>query len=788
MEENYEPLKAEKLVRELWERNNLYKFDGSSDKPVFSIDTPPPTISGDLHMGHMFSYSHAEFIARYKRMRGYNVFYPIGIDDNGLPTEILIEKKFKTTAENLGRDKFVKLVKDNIGTYIDSYIEIFKKMGLSIDWSKKYETISSSVQKTSQLSFLKLVEQGRVYRNEEPVLFCPKCKTVISQMELEDKTLESKIYTIDFDGIEIATTRPELLPACVAVFVNPNDERYKGIVGKSLKVPLFGNEVKVLKDDKVDKDFGTGAVMCCTFGDVTDVEWYKNYKLELKVIIDDQGRMSNDYFKGLSIKEAREKIVNDLKASGLVKSEKSITHSVNVHERCGTEVEFIVKKQWKIRYLDLKDKFIELGRQVSWHPEYMRVRYENWVNGLRWDWNISRQRMFGVKFPLWYCSKCGKPKFARIEDLPVDPFVDKPNEPCECGSTEFEPETDVMDTWATSSLTPLINAKWGETENYMDKIYPMSMRPQAHEIISFWTFTTIVKSYFHTGVAPWHDIMLSGHGLDQHGKPIHKSWGNVIEPMPYIEKFGADAIRYWASGAMLGDDISFQEKDITASVRLAKKMWNVGRFIELHKLPKTSNNEVSYVDTLIMAKLCKVLADVTKSFDNYDYFRARMKAEEFFWEFANDYLEIVKYRIYDSDYSAIYTTAKIFLYILKMLAPIMPFVTDYIYQQLFIANKDMLELIEEPKVSIHTTSWPECTVGADDELVEKWSTLLDIVHFTRKWKHEKGMPLNAEIQNIVINEKLQEYIKDALDDIKGALKSKNAEFGSTGNELCIVEK
>ncbi|MGC8651895.1 MAG: valine--tRNA ligase [Candidatus Micrarchaeia archaeon] len=785
MENSYDHESAEKRIIEFWEQSSIFAFDEKSSKQVFSIDTPPPTVSGELHMGHMFSYSHADFIARYKRMRGFNVFYPFGLDNNGLPTELLMEKKFNTTAEALGREKFVKLVSDNIGAYVDNYTALFKRMGLSVDWNRRYETISSEVQKISQLSFLKLAGMGRVYRSEEPVLYCPKCKTVVSQMELEDKTLESNIYTVSFGGVDIATTRPELLPACVAVLVNPADARYKSLIGKKVKVPLVDSEVAVIADDGVDKDFGTGAVMCCTFGDATDVEWYKKYHLDLKIIIDENGRMTNGQFKGMTIKEARAKIVEALKSRGLVKSESSITHSVNTHERCGTEIEFLVKKQWKIKYLDLKEKFIEMGRQVKWHPEFMRVRYENWVNGLKWDWNISRQRMFGVKFPVWYCKKCGKPKFANEKDLPVDPFTESPKEPCECGSTEFEPETDIMDTWATSSLTPLINAHWGSDSSIMDRIFPMSLRPQAHEIISFWTFTTIVKSYFHTGSIPWRDIMLSGHGLDQHGRPIHKSWGNVIVPAPYIEKYGADALRYWASTAMLGDDISFQEKELIAAIRLEKKLWNVGRFIEMHLPAKSGIPELKHTDVMELAKLSKVIREVTESFENFDYFKARMRTEEFFWEFANDYLEIAKGRIYDGEASSIYTTAKAFLAVLKMLAPIMPFVTEEIYQKLFVANRDALGAIEDIRQSIHLSGWPE-PGELNESYIESMNSLLEVVHCARKWKHEHGMPLNAELSKITVNEKYRGSIAGSEDDIKNTVKTHQLDF-SRIEEACNIE-
>jgi valyl-tRNA synthetase len=785
MDKNYNPAKAENEIRQLWDDKDIFKFDENSSKPIFSIDTPPPTISGELHMGHMFSFSHADFIARYKRMRGYNVFYPLGVDNNGLPTEVLIERTYNVTSDSLGSEKFAKLVSDNIGKYKQNYVETFKKLGLSIDMKNVYETISIPIQKISQLSFIKLFEQGRVYKAEEPVLFCPKCKTVISQMELEDKEVESVIYTVKFGEIKIATTRPELLPACVAVFVNPEDSKYKGIVGKQIEVPLIGSSVKVYADSRVNPNFGTGAVMCCTFGDTTDIEWYKQYHLDLKIIIDSNGKLNYDFLKGLSIKAARDKIVEELKGKGLIEKEEKIKHNVNVHERCGTEIEFIVKSQWKVKYLDLKEKLIELGREVNWHPEFMRIRYENWVNGLKWDWNISRQRVWGIKFPVWYCKKCGTPKIAKESELPVDPSMSKPSEPCECGSTEFEPETDVMDTWATSSLTPLINARWGSKDNLMGKLFPMSLRPQGYDIIATWAFTTIVKSYLHTGSVPWKDIMLSGLGLDPHGRSIHKSLGNIIYPGSYFEKYGADTIRYWASGNLPGEDASFQEKEIIAASRLINKIWNVGRFIEMYKKP-CIEYEPSYVDKLMLSNLNAVLKKVINDFENFDYFNARNSAEELFWEFANDYLEIIKQRIYNHDTAALCVLAKIFLNILKLLAPIIPFSTEYIYQQLFIANKELLGK-EEAEVSIHITKLPEYNPELED-LSEAWSTLASTVHYIRKWKHQNELSLNTRIKSIKINEKYRKQLESALEDIKNVAGAENAIFGETGEEQCIIER
>ena len=778
MEDKYDASIEEPKILAYWEEHKIYKFDEQSSKPIFSIDTPPPTVSGDIHMGHVFSYSQAEFIARYKRMRGFNVFYPFGLDNNGLPTELLIEKKHGIAAEDLGRDKFVELVMHDVKEYNEQYINLFKRLGLSIDWSLTYETISKDVQKISQKSFIDLYKMGRIVRKNSPVLYCPKCKTVVSQMELEDKVLKSKLVYIKFGDLTIATTRPELLPACVGLFVNPKDERYKSFVGKSIKVPLFGYEVKVYADDSINPEFGTGAEMCCTFGDQNDIALYKAYNLDLRMVIDGKGRLNVEPYKGLSIKEAREKIVEDLKKAGLVVKEEEIEHSVNVHERCGTEIEYLMKEQWYITYLDLKEKLLEQGRKVKWHPEYMRVRYENWVNGLKWDWCISRQRYFGVYFPVWYCKKCGRPKIAKEEDLPVNPFVDKPKEKCECGSDEFVPETDVMDTWATSSLTPLINARWGLDNKYA-KVYPMSMRSNAYEIISFWDFTTIVKSLLHTNNIPWQHLMISGQGLDPHGRPMHKSWGNVVDPKTYIEKYGADPVRYWASSSSLGEDNSFQEKEIVAGARLVNKLWNIGKFITLTGTDKQGfgiEKDLTPIDHYFLQELAKVIKDSISYFEDFDYFKARNEIEAYFWRFANEYLEFVKKRVYGKEVSASKTINTIFLNLLKLFAPFLPFITEAIYLRIY---KDKLG----PE-SVHLLSWPEeseIEKAVDAKAAKTGAEAYTVISYIRQWKHANKLALNAPIKQVVI----EGIDESAFADIENAMNIGEIKQGT--GELQIPE-
>ncbi|MGC8647832.1 MAG: valine--tRNA ligase [Candidatus Micrarchaeia archaeon] len=773
MEDKYDPKSIEPKIIDFWEREKVFAFDRSSKKPIYSIDTPPPTISGFIHMGHIFSYSQTEFIARYKRMRGYNVFYPFGLDNNGLPTELLIEKKYNVAASQIGREKFWEIAAKAIPEYNEMYISIFKRLGISVDWSLIYQTISKDVQKISQKSFIELYKMGRIERRKSPVLYCPKCNTVVSQMELTDKQVKSKLVYIKFgENIVVATSRPELIPACVGIFVNPNDDRYKGMVGKIVKVPISGQEVKVYSDESIKPDFGTGAEMCCTFGDQNDIYLYKKYNLDLRIVIGDDGKFSAGPYKGLGIKEARERIIDDLKEKGLVVKEEEIVHSVNVHERCETEIEYLVKEQWFIKYLDMKEQLIGQGQKVKWFPEYMRVRYENWVNGLKWDWCISRQRYFGINFPVWYCKKCGKPKIASEEDLPVNPFIDKPKEPCECGSKEFVPETDVLDTWATSSLTPLINARWG-LDNAFSYIYPMDLRANAYDIIAMWDFTTIAKSLFHTNSIPWRNVMISGQGLDPHGKPMHKSKGNVVEPMPYIEKYGADAVRYWASSSMLGEDNNFQEKEIIAGARLANKLWNLAKFVSMRCSNYKNDNTIpsSPLDNYMIKSLNQCIEKATQYFDSYDYFKARNTAEELFWRFANDYVEFVKNRIFANDAAAKRLVSVIFLDMLKMLAPFIPFVTEEIYQELYAKNGAK---------SIHIAEWPsKDALKFDERLAQEGEKVYKVALFIRQWKHNQRMPLSGEIRKTTI----QGISNEALSDLSAAMNIKSVEEGQGAMEV-----
>ncbi len=797
LQSSYNPKEIEPKWQKKWEEKGVYRFDRNSDKPVFSIDTPPPTVSGKMHLGHAFSYSQMDFIARYKRMRGYNVFYPFGTDDNGLPTERLVEKLNNVKATEMPREEFVKLCLSTLEKILPEFVQDWKNIGISADFSLYYSTIDEHCRRISQRSFIELYRAGREYRKETPFIWCPNCQTAIAQVELEDKELKSSfndiIFKVDGDkDLIISTTRPELLPACVAVFVHPEDERYSRYVGKKARVPLFNHEVEILADSRVDPEKGSGVVMCCTFGDTTDIEWFMEYNLPLKVAITRDGKMTSlaGKYEGMAIKEARQKIIEDLKEAGLLVSSKEIVHVVNVHERCGTEIEILNTKQWFIKYLDLREKFKELGREMNWYPEHMRHRYDNWIDGLKWDWCISRQRFFGVPFPVWYCKNCGEIKLAELSELPVDPLSQSPSSPCEkCGSNDFEPEKDVLDTWATSSLTPDIAIELIEDEEMRKKLYPMSLRPQAHDIISFWLFNTVVKAYLHHNSIPWENVMISGWALDPKGKKMSKSKGNVIEPQAVIEKYSADALRLWASGSKLGEDLPFQEKDLVTAQRFLTKLWNASRFALMHLQDYHGEKpeELNFIDAWILSKCYRTVEKVTDLFEEYKYSKARKTVSEFFLkDFCDNYLEMVKYRLYSSDspedkVSAVYTLYRVLLTSLKLLAPFIPHITEEIYQAYFAER--------EPQKSIHVDSWPRLRRDLiHPELEKKAENAVKLIAELRRFKAEKRLALNHPIKRVVISctPEVRDILIKAEKDIAGTLVIQDLEI--TSEPLKVEEK
>jgi valyl-tRNA synthetase len=768
-----------------WEKEKIYRFDGKSKKKIFSIDTPPPTVSGRMHMGHAFGYILSDILARFKKMKGLEIFYPFGLDDNGIATNLMVEKNLGVRAKDYTREKWIEVAKKETEKTEEILIREFKSLGIACDWSLLYRTIDSYCTKQAQRSFIEIYNMQRAYRAEAPVLFCTHCETAISQVELQDKETESLFSNLFFDingkKYAIATTRPEFLPACVAVFYNPDDKRYKILKGKKARVPLFDFEVPILEDKRVAPEKGTGLVMCCTFGDQTDMEWQKAYKLTIKEAISADGKMSKiaGKYQGMNVKEARAEILKDLAEKKLIEKQEKIKHIVNVHERCGRAVEIINTKQWFVKYLDLKKQFLEQAKKIDWHPEYMRTRYDNWVNGLQWDWCISRQKYFGVPIPAWYCKKCGAVILPEDNDLPVDPLQHKPKKKCKCGSMEFEPEKDTFDTWFISSLTPQIECQWKEDDKMFKKLFPMTLRPHAQEIISFWDFNTIVKAYLHNSSIPWQNVMIHGWILDPYGEKMAKSKGNIIMPYTMIEKYSADSMRYWASTISLGDNSAFQEKELVAGDRFIKKLWNASRFVFMnlkdYRQSKKSNPALTDLDKAMLSKLNSLSQEISSYLDKFNFTEAKRTLDQFFWHtFCDNYLEIIKDRFYNEKRKQEKEAAQHVLYkclfdILKMNAPFMPHITEDIYQEHFKAY--------EKEKSIHLLEWPEFSKKLENKEAEKiLDAFIPILSEVRQYKAKNQKSLKAEIILTLEKEKLK-AIKPVLDDLKAVCNAKDIKEG-----------
>ncbi len=778
MDTKYDFYNREKELEEFWERNGIYKYQNGRRGEVFSIDTPPPTVSGKLHIGHVFSYTQAEMIARFKRMQGYDVFYPFGFDDNGLPTERLVERDEGIHANQVPRDEFRNKCMETAEKYEMEFKKLWKRLGFSVDWDLQYQTISNLSQKISQKSFLELVKSKKVYRKESPVLWCTDCQTSIAQAELETKECITTFYYINFKTLAgtllIATTRPELLAGCTCIFVHPEDARYKDYIGAKAAVPLYNFEIPILADKTVSMDKGTGAVMCATFGDSTDLEWYQKYNLPYKKIIMPDGKINQEisFIGGMNVKNARARIVTLLLEQEYLAKQEELSHFVAVHERCGKEVEFIPSGQWYIDILSEKERLLKAADEIRWHPAQIKNRYKLWVENLKWDWCISRQRYFGVPFPVWYCKNCKEPIFAEEDQLPVNPFLDRPSRSCACGCSLFDPEEAVFDTWATSSLTPLINARYGEKDDRMDQIFPMGMRSQAHEIIRTWAFYSVVKSLYHTGKLPWKDIMVSGFVLAKPGEKISKSKENAANsPMTLICTHSADAVRYWAANGKLGSDTFFSEDELKISKKFITKLYNASKFtvMQLKDFIKPDSGETIEqlpIDCWIMARVDETMEKVTVLLNEYEIGQARHEIDQLFWkDFCDYYIEIVKERLYQPQkhgvakrYSGQIALYKSLFGILKMYAVFTPYVTEYIYQEFYQKY--------EKERSLHQTIWmPQ---KPESIYLEFGDHLKEVIAKVRKEKTEKCLSIKDIIPELIITcpKKFRDFYQKSEGDIK----------------------
>ena len=802
MLDKYNFRESETKWQKFWQENNVYKFDINSKQPIFAIDTPPPTVSGHIHIGHIFSYSQAEFMARFKRMTGYNVFYPFGFDDNGLPTERLVEKEKKIKAHEMSREEFGNLCREVAQKYEQEFKEMFIKAGNSADFNLLYSTASPSVQKASQKSFIELAKNKLAYYAEKPAIWCPECRISIAQAELESKDIPSFFNYLHFKLVdntgclEIATTRPELLSACVCVFVHPDDKRYIDFVGKKVIVPFYHFEVPVLTDDKVSLEKGTGAVMCCTFGDETDLFWQEKHSLPIKTAIDDGGRMTQlaGEFAGLKIKVARESIIEKLKQSKELYKQENIIHAVSTHERCGTPMEINIKKQWFIDLMSHKKEFLELGNKINWFPSFMKSRYLNWVENIDRDWCISRQRYFGVPIPVWYCKNCGEIIFAEEEQLPCNPLTTQPLHAChKCGGKDFEPEKDIFDTWQTSSITPLINAKWidGESNELMKKIYPMSLRPNAHDIIRTWDFYTIVKSFYHTNSLPWKNVMISGFVMADKDNKISKSKNNAkFNSSDLINEKSADVTRYWASTGSLGRDIIFSDEEMKNGAKLVNKIWNASKFVlSFLQNYQPKEIELTLIDQWIIAKFNNMQKNFINYFERYEIGLAIGELEKFFWNFCDNYIEIAKRRLYNPDVygedateSAKFSSFMVLKEMLKMFAIYLPHITEEIY-------KDFYENYEH-EISIHKTLLKQISCHFDkklslEEIIKLGDDACEIVTSVRRFKSENNLSLKEEISSINISG-FSQSINLLEQDIKAVCTVKNICYDNKNKEKQII--
>ncbi|MFA5953064.1 MAG: valine--tRNA ligase [Candidatus Pacearchaeota archaeon] len=777
----------EEKWRNFWEKEKIYSFDSKSKKKIYSIDTPPPYASaGHLHVGHALSYTQFEIIARIKRMSGFNVYFAPGFDDNGLPTEKYVEEKLKINKAKTNRSDFRKLCLEESKKVEKEYVDrVFKTLGHSYDWDLLYTTISPEAQKVSQTAFLKLVKKGECYKAKEPTIWCPYHETALAQAEVEDLKRQTKLNYVEFDVVHeknkkekilIATSRPELLSSCVGIFVNPLDKRYKNLIGKKVIVPLFNYEVQIRADEKVDPKFGTGIVMICTFGDNTDVEWWKKYKLQLKISIDEKGRMNElaGKYQGKDLKSAKEEILEDLKKEGRLKKQEHLEQTVGSCWRCNTPVEYIVKDQWFISTLKHKKKLLELGKKIKWYPEFMRVRYDDWVKNLGWDWAISRQRFYGVPIPVWYCEKCNELIFPDEKELPLDPLdVSKKCPKCK---EKAIPETDVFDTWMTSSNSPEVSSRWLEKPELYKKIVPMSLRPQSHDIIRTWAFYTILKSYLLFDRIPWENLIVNTFVLDPSGKGMSKSKGNAVWADDVIEKYGVDVFRYWVGNANLGSDLPFNEQELIAGKKFLNKLVNASNFVFMNlkdfNPEKDKPKKLEKLDELFLEELNNVIFSCKDSFEKYEISKAKLKIETFFWkDFCDNYLEIVKKRIYNDKgikkKSAQYVLYQSLLAILKFFAPIMPFITEEIYQEHF-------RKFEKEK-SIHISEFPKFKEfkNADKTLL----VFYDILSKVRAEKTKFQKPMNAECI-LTLNKEEIKKLSEVLDDLKNVTNAKEIKTGS----------
>jgi valyl-tRNA synthetase len=833
----------------VWENDGVYRFRREANREdIYSIDTPPPTASGSLHVGHVFSYTHTDVVARFKRMSGFEVYYPMGWDDNGLPTERRVQNYYGVRCDPTlpyvegfkppfeGGDNKSSKAADQVPISRRNFIELcdvltvedekqfenlWRKLGLSVDWTQTYQTISPAAIAVSQKAFLNNLARGEAYQSMAPTLWDVTFRTAVAQAELEDREQPGAYHKVGFDGpdgkVFIETTRPELLPACVALVANPEDDRYKHLFGKTVKTPLFDVEVPVVAHRLAQIDKGSGIAMICTFGDVTDIIWWRELDLPNRAIIGWDGRIIEEMpdaivsargkeiyadLVGKTIFSAKQRIVELLQESGdMIGEPRPISHDVKFFEKGDKPLEIVSTRQWYIRNggrdAELRDRLIAMGKDLNFVPDFMRVRFENWVNGLTGDWLISRQRFFGVPIPVWYQLDANgdanyeAPLVPAIESLPVDPSSDVP-----AGFTEsqrgvaggFIGEMDIMDTWATSSLTPQLAGGWIEDPEKFAKVFPYDLRPQGQDIIRTWLFSSLLRGEQEHGQLPWKNAAISGWILDPDRKKMSKSKGNVVVPAEPIDNHGADAVRYWAASARLGTDAAFDEGQMKVGRRLAIKLLNAAKFALSFEVPTGATEVTEPLDQAMLLALADVVRDATVAFENYDHTKALELAEKFFWTFTDDYLELVKERAYNAEgtataaqqASAAIALRKALHVMLRLFAPFLPFATEEVWGWW-----------QKSTGSIHRAAWPvaeELTSGLDEGNAGLLELASISVGGVRKAKSDAKASMKAAVESAVIEAPAAVLTSLRLleTDLKSVGKIQNLSYAE-GEEVAMTQ-
>ncbi|REH42740.1 valyl-tRNA synthetase [Kutzneria buriramensis] len=756
-----------------WAADETFRFHRPDSRAeVFSIDTPPPTVSGSLHVGHVFSYTHTDVVARFQRMRGKNVFYPMGWDDNGLPTERRVQLRYgvrchpslpydpsyvpaETSSKQqvgISRRNFVELCQRMTVEDEKAFEALWRRLGLSVDWSLTYSTIGTYAQRVAQMGFLRLLAEGQAYQSEAPSLWDVTFQTAVAQAELEARDHAGAWHRISFGPVEIETTRPELLPACVALIAHPDDERYRHLVGTTVRSPLFGMEIPVLTHPDAEPDRGAGIAMCCTFGDLTDVRWWRELKLPTRTVIGRDGRFlpeppegvpasPYDELAGLTSFSARKRIVELLRESGdLIGEPRPTTRPVNFYEKGDKPLEIVSSRQWFVRSLEHRETLLRRGSELKWHPAWMRNRYDDWAKGLNSDWLVSRQRFFGVPFPVWYpLDAGGEPRYEApilpaVDDLPVDPSSQVPpgyDESQRGAPGGFVGDPDVMDTWMTSSMSPLIVSGWERDPELFALTYPMDLRPQSHEIIRTWLFYSVLRSQQELDALPWADAVISGWILDPDRKKMSKSKGEVVTPDALLTEHGSDGVRYWAACGRPGTDTAFDPKQMKIGRRLATKLLNASRFALSFDEPSSSDSVTHPLDRAMIAALSSVVDDATAALDGFEHTAALERVERFFWTFCDDYLELVKERAYGLEGAG---SARVALRtglstLLRLFAPYLPYVTEEVWSWW-------------QSGSVHLARWPESPGGGDATALDLASTAIAAV---RKAKSTAKLSMRADV-------------------------------------------